>query len=175
MPLVPGNEPPKLEEPGEEAFHLPSASISPERTAILCLSSPGRPMRCNHLNAVLSEILVEWVAVVGSVADQAFREFPGESLAERGFDESRFMSLTTSKPDGDRKARAVCHCHDLGRFAAASSSNKSSPFFAPAWEPSMYASLRSSRPRSLRSSANARRILRRIPLRTQPWNRRWHV
>jgi hypothetical protein len=64
------------------------------------------------------------------------------------------MALTTSNPCGDRKTIAVCHCHDLGRFAAASDSNARPPFLAPAWEPSMYASLRSSFPRSRRSSAS---------------------
>ncbi len=33
---------------------------------------------------------------------------------------------------------AICHCHDLGRFAASSPPNKRAPFFfAPAWLPPM--------------------------------------
>jgi hypothetical protein len=42
------------------------------------------------------------------------------------------MALTTRNPDGDRKTMAVCHCHDLGRFAASSFPNQKTPFFAPA-------------------------------------------
>ena len=120
MPLVPGDESAELEEPGEEAFDLPPASISPEGATILGLPFSGGSMRCYELNAVRGQILVQRITVVSSVPDQTFGELSSESLSERGLDASRFMSLTTSKPHGDRKARAVCHCHDLGRSAAGS-------------------------------------------------------
>jgi hypothetical protein len=87
----------------------------------------------------------------------------------------RFMALTTRNPDGDRKTIAVCHRHDLGRFAASSFPNKRAPFFAPAWLPSMKASVRSTLPRSSRSRARAARIRSNTPSRSHFWNRRWHV
>ena len=85
------------------------------------------------------------------------------------------MALTTSNPSGDRKAIAVCHCHDLGRLAASSLSNARSPFLAPAWVPSMYASVRSSFPRVRRSSARALSTLWSTPVWDQAWKRRWQV
>ena len=51
-------------------------------------------------------------------------------------DELALSSLTTRNPHGDWKTVAVCHCHDLGRFATTSSPNKSAPLLAPAWVPS---------------------------------------
>ena len=100
------------------------------------------------LDAQLLELGVESVAVVRAVADEAQREGFQESSAKRVVDELRFSSLTRRNPDGDRKTMAVCHCHDLGRFAAASFPNIKAPLFAPAWVPSMNASVRSSLPRS---------------------------
>jgi hypothetical protein len=63
-------------------------------------------------------------------------------------DELRFMALTARSPYGDRKAMTVCHCHDLGRFAASSDPNFKAPLFAPACVPSMNASVKSIFPRS---------------------------
>ena len=108
----------------------------------------------DHLDAELGELGIEWVTVVGFVADQARRQLLYESSSEGVDNEFLLISLTTCNPDGERKAIAVCHCHDLGRLAASSDPNKSAPLFAPAWEPSMNASVRS--PRSLRSSASFR-------------------
>jgi hypothetical protein len=85
------------------------------------------------------------------------------------------MALTARSPHGDRKTMTVCHGHDLGRFAASSDSNLKAPLLAPAWVPSMNASLRSILPRCRRSSASALSILSSTPSRSHFWNRSWHV
>jgi hypothetical protein len=133
-------------DPSEQAFHVPATSVAAQFAAVLGAVSV-RSVRRDHLDAELRELRIEAIAVVSPVADEPLREFLYESLAERFDDKFDFMALTTRNPDGDRKAMAVCHCHDLGRFAASSFANKSAPFFAPAWLPSMYASLRSTLPR----------------------------
>jgi hypothetical protein len=90
-------------------------------------------MRRDELGAQLElELLVESVAVVSLVADQDVRGFFNEARVEGVDDELALMSCTACSPGGDRKAIAVCHCHDLGRFAAASDPNIKAPLFAPA-------------------------------------------
>jgi hypothetical protein len=123
-------------------------------------------MRRNHFDAQRTQLRIERIAVVGLVADEKPRQLLYEPLLERVDDELLLIALTTRNPDGDRKAMAVCHCHDLGRLAAASVSNLKTPLFAPAWVPSTNASVRSISPRSRRSFARARRILSKTPSRS---------
>lgn len=124
---------PKVEEPSEKALDLPPAAVTTQGTTILGLVFARRIVRRDELNAPLTKkTFVESIAVVRLVADQSRRELSEEARVECLFNERDFMALTTRNPDGERKARAVCHCHDLGRFAAASFPNKRTPFFAPA-------------------------------------------
>lgn len=111
---------------------MPASSIPTEWSAVLRFAPSSSVMRRDHLDAKVSKLRVEFVAVVGTVTDEPLGEIIYESGVERVEDKRDFMALTTRNPDGDRKAVAVCHCHDLGRLAASSSSNKSAPLFAPA-------------------------------------------
>ncbi len=129
----------------------------------------------DHLYPLCCKLAVEWVAIVGLVADELLRQLIDDTTLQEVVDELRFISLTTRNPAGDRKAVAVCHCHDLGRFAAASDANQSAPLFAPAWEPSTYASVKSSFPRSRKSSARPRSSRSSVPVFTHCWKRRWQV
>jgi hypothetical protein len=85
------------------------------------------------------------------------------------------MRRSTRDPDGDRKTSAVCNCHDLGPLPALGLPDGRAPFLAPAKVPSMKASVRSSFPRSRKSSASARRTRSMVPSFDHSWNRRWHV
>jgi hypothetical protein len=89
-------------------------------------------VRGDQLDSVVAQLGVEAVAVVGPIANEFFRKLAYEPRGKGVVDELRFMTLSTRSPDGDRKAMAVCHCHDLGRFAAASDPNIKTPLFAPA-------------------------------------------
>lgn len=126
------DEPARTLDPGEQAFHMPATSIATQLATVLGAVFSVGLVRGDHLDAEPRELRVEAIAVVCPVADEPLREFLYESLAKRFEDERDFMALTTRNPDGDRKAMAVCHCHDLGRFAASSFANKRAPFFAPA-------------------------------------------
>jgi hypothetical protein len=132
-------------------------------------------VRRDHLDSARGELRVEAVAIVRTVPDELFGQCFYESGIERFEDELCFMALTTRNPDGDRKAMAVCHGHDLGRFAAASDPNLKAPLFAPAWLPSMNASVRSIFPRCRRSSASAVRTRSNTPSRSHFWKRSWQV
>ena len=134
-----GHESSEPHEPSEESLDLPAMAVALESRRVLRgwpLSSC--PMGRNEFDAELRfELVVERVAVVGLVTDQNLGGFFGESGVEGFNDELTLMSRTTRSPNGERKAIEVCHCNDLGRFAAASDPNIKAPFFAPAWVPSM--------------------------------------
>jgi hypothetical protein len=85
------------------------------------------------------------------------------------------MRRSTFQVNGDRKTRAVCHCHDLRTFAPLGLSHCPSPFLADTNVPSMKHSDRSSWPRSFKSSASAVRILSNTPSRCHSWKRRCQV
>ncbi len=141
--LVASDEPAKAHHPCKQALDVPSTPVATKRAAILGDAFPQRMMRSDHLDAHLFQLGIESVAVVSAVPDEAQRELLQESSAKGVLDERRFSSLTRRNPDGERKTIAVCHCHDLGRFAAASDPNIRAPLLAPAWVPSMNASVRS--------------------------------
>jgi hypothetical protein len=157
MELPSRDEPTELEEPGEKPLDFPASAIATELAAVLGrgASTAGAVWRDQPCPYSPADLRVEFVAVVRFVPNHSLGRFLDEATFERFDGELAFMALTTSNPGGDRKTIAVCHCHDLGRFAAASDSNARPPFLAPAWEPSMYASVRSSRPLSRRSCASA--------------------
>ena len=111
---------------------MPAPLVSAKRSTILGEVNSPRVVGRDHLNAHLLQLGVERIAVVSAIADQSSRELFEEASSECFDDELRFMALTTRNPDGDRKTMAVCHCHDLGRFAASSFPNQKTPFFAPA-------------------------------------------
>jgi hypothetical protein len=69
--------------------------------------------------------------------------------------------------DGERKTMAVANRHDFAAFTAASRANGGAPFFAELKLASMKPSLRSSLPRSRRSSARHCRTSRSSPVRRQ--------
>jgi hypothetical protein len=146
--FVASDESAKAQHPREEPLDVPTPAITPQPSTILGLGLSPRMVRRDHLDPVAPEVVVEFVAVVGAISDELFGEAFYESRGERVVDELRFMSLTTRSPDGDRKTMTVCHCHDLGRLAASSDPNFKTPLFAPAWVPSMNASVRSIFPRS---------------------------
>src|SRR5260370_2769034 len=164
----------KVMKPGEQAFQFPARRIAAE-------STPVRSRQCdaeelvgrNGLHAVsFVDAPIQGIAVVCAVTDQALRGFGKESLLERGFDEFCFMRRSAGHVHGERKTMAVCDCHDFAAFPAFCRADTRAPFFAPLKLASMKDSLRSSFPRSRKSSASfcSRRVS--SPLRCQCWKRR---
>ena len=56
--------------PGEEPFDQPAPGISPKSTPILrgALAAIGS-VRCDHLNAVFAQVLIERVTIIGAIAN----------------------------------------------------------------------------------------------------------
>ena len=163
-------------QPGKQAFDFPAAAVASKLAPVLGLVTDaigfvGR----DQPNTTPPQALIQGIAVVSQIADQALRPGSGEPLLERGFDELSFMWRSACNPHGDRKTMAVRDCHDLAPFAAACWTNSTAPFFAPEKEASINVSARSKSPRASRSSAKRRKILIRVPARIHCWNRRWQV
>jgi hypothetical protein len=146
----------KIMEPGEQAFDFPAAAIATQRAPVLGDRLATVPaVRRDQLHAKgVAQALVQRIAVVGFVANQSCRSFSEESLLESGFDEDRFIWSSAGHVHGDRKTMAVCDCHDFAAFTAFCRADTRAPFFAPLKLASMNASLRSSLPRSRKSSAS---------------------
>src|SRR5450755_1149044 len=164
----------KIMQPGEQAFDFPATPVTAQNAAVLRRRSDAHEfVGRDQLHAVaFVDALVQGIAVVSAVADHAFRSFGKESLLERGFDELGFMRRSAGHVHGERKTMAVCDGHDFAAFAAFCRADTRAPFFAPLKLASMKDSLRSSLPRSRKSSANfcSRRVSN--PLRCQCWKRR---
>ena len=64
LPLYPGEEP--LDEPASHVTAQPSPILRGRLDAI-------GTMRCDHLNAVVSQLPIQRIAVIGAIADQILR------------------------------------------------------------------------------------------------------
>jgi len=176
MTLIAYWQSPEVAQPGKQALNFPAASIASQLTAVLGLwFTSVSAMWCNQLNAILGQSLVQWVAVIGAVTDQALRFLSDKGMLQRRLNQGYFMRASTCDAYGERKTSAVCHCHDLRTFAPLGLSHPWPPFLATTKVPSMKHSLRSRSPRSLRSWASSWRMRSMTPSATHFWKRRWQV
>ena len=161
-------------EPSEEPLDFPAAAVAAQFAAILgALPTAIVLVGRDEPNAVfVPEALVERIAVVGAVADHSFWFGSRETLLDGGFDEFGFMRRSAGDAAGDRKTMAVCDRHDFAAFSAASRADSSAPFFAELKLASMNDSLRSSFPRSRKSSASFCSSWVSSPERCHCWKRR---
>src|SRR5271154_3291565 len=146
----------KIMKPGEQALDFPTAAVATQRATVLGDRLAAVPaVRRDELHAQgVPQSLVQRIAVIGFVADQSRGRFWEKSLLEGGFDEDRFIWSSAGHVHGDRKTMAVCNCHDFAAFTAFCRADTRAPFFAELKLASMNASLRSSLPRSRKSSAS---------------------
>ena len=132
-------------------------------------------MRLNHFNALFSQFSVQWIRIISFIADQSLGQLFGKNFGESFSDQADFMRGSRVHVNGDRKTRAVCHCHDLRTFAPLGFSNFEAPFFATTKVPSIKHSDKSNSPRVRKSSARASRTLFKVSSLTHIWKRRWQV
>ena len=164
----------KVMKPSKQALNLPTAAITTQAATVLsCGGYAHKFVRRDELHTVaLLDELVQRIAVVSAVTNHSLGSFSEEALLERRFNEFCFMRRSAGHVHGERKTMAVCDCHDFAAFAAFCRADTRAPFFAPLKLASMKDSLRSSFPRSRKSSASfcSKRVSN--PLRCQDWNRR---
>ena len=161
-------------EPSKQAFDFPAATVAAQRAAVLGdWPAPVPAMRRDQFHAELcAYALIQRIAVVGFIADQSLRDFAEEAALECGLDERGFIRRSADHVHGDRKTMAVCDCHDFAAFAAFCRADTRAPFFAELKLASMKDSLRSSFPRSRKSSASFCSNRVSSPERCHCWKRR---
>jgi hypothetical protein len=161
-------------EPSKQALDFPATAVAAQRATVLGDRSFAVPaMRRDQLHMELFAYpLIQRIAVVGFIADQSLRRLAEEAALQRGFDERGFIRRSADHVHGDRKTMAVCDCHDFAAFAAFCRADTRAPFFAELKLASMKASLRSSFPRSRRSSASVCSKRSNRPERCHCWKRR---
>ena len=175
--IFPANhQPAKPVQPSKESLHAPTSAVATERATILREPLAILFVRSDQLDIVgFQEVVIEWVTIVGGVADQSFRKFVEEALPEDFFDELAFVRRSALDTNGERKTVISADGEDLGAFAALGRANREPPFFAPVKEASMNPSSSGNCPRACNSVASRRRIFSSLPSRTHCWNRRWQV
>src|SRR5215475_12962694 len=159
--------------PGKQTLDFPTTAVAAQHAAVLrgLAAAHGR-MRGNQLHPkALEHSCVQRIAVVGTIANQSLGSFSEEAL-EGGFDELCFMRRSAGHVHGDRKTMAVADRHDFAAFAAASRADSRAPFFAELKLASINDSLKSSFPRSRKSSANFCSTRINSPERCHCWKRR---
>ena len=161
-------------EPGKQTLDFPATTVAPQDATVLGDGSAPVPAvrRDQFHTEMFAYALIQRIAVVGFIADQSLRCFAEESALERGFDERGFIRRSADHVHGDRKTMAVCDCHDFAAFAAFCRADTRAPFFAELKLASMKASLRSSFPRSRKSSASVCSKRVSSPERCHCWKRR---
>ena len=176
MVFIAHNKTSEIMHPGKQSFNMPPSAIASQNAAILggwLLSV--LTMRGDKLDALGSKHLIQGITVVGPISDQSERLLIDKAFFESIPDKGDFMRRSRRSVQGDRKTRAICHCHELRTLAPLGLSDTEAPFFATTKVASIKHSLRSNLPRSRKSVASASRILRNTPERTHSWNRRWQV
>lgn len=163
-------------QPCEQAFDLPSPSITSECPRIL------RPwldavalVRGNHFNALSRELAIERITVIGKIPNKSFGSSQREGLIEGSLDKGDFMWRSRSRVQGEWKTCSVRNNHELCTLAPLGLSDARAPFFATTKVPSIKHSERLILPRSSRSRAKASTIARNTPWRTQRLKRRKQV
>lgn len=163
-------------QPCEKPLDFPAPLVTPEFSAVLALRSCATAtVRCDQLDSLFGEPIVQSTTVIPLVANQSLRLLGYEAVLDRNCNQFLLMRCSTRNPKGDRKTMAVCDCHELGPFADERSTNAIAPFFALMKEASINVSSSPSCPRANKSSASAQRMPFSTPRRCHCWKRRWQV
>src|SRR5215204_7279894 len=144
MIFVTNNDSSVILYPGKKSFHLPTSLISAKLATVLRFRFLSVPfMRRDQRDSKISQFRVQWVRIIGFIADQFFGLFCYQSVLNRFSDKSDFMRRSRVRVDGERKTSAICHCHELRTFAPLGLADSEPPFLAETNVPSIKHSERS--------------------------------
>jgi hypothetical protein len=149
-PLPPQAERPRLANRAANAQCIPfdtkapwslkliSKIPAPEDPVVLRLGPAAvSPMGRDQRNALSSEMLIEWIAVEGTIPDKSLGSFHGEGLSGGSFDMGASMWRSSSRVHGEWKTRSVCNSHALCALAPLRLSHCEAPFSATTKVPSI--------------------------------------
>src|SRR5204862_7611512 len=75
-------------------------------------------MRRDHLDAVLAQLLIEWIAVVDAIADQIFRLGLDHVEVEAQLYQPNFVVIGGMRADRKRQSMTIHDCHDFHAIPA---------------------------------------------------------
>jgi hypothetical protein len=176
MIFVTHQNPSKVLQPCKQPLNFPPPLVAPQLPSVLRLRLLAIAlMRRNHLNVERLKLRIQQVRVICLIADQSFGLLVGKSLDESFSNKGDFMRRSRLCIDGDRKTRAICHCHSRSTLAPLGLSDFRPPFLATMKVPSIKHSDKSNSPRLRRSSAKVSKRRASRPSFTHCWNLRWQV
>lgn len=132
MSFITRDQASKVLQPCEEPFDLPAAAVAAQLPPVLRLAPAAAVGRDQFDVALCRQPGVQPIRIVGLVPNQPDGRFVEELRVESLLDECDFAGACTRDSNGERKATAVCDCHDLGPLAFAGGADAEAPFFAPA-------------------------------------------
>ena len=105
--------------PGEEAFDQPASHITAQPSSILRgrLAAIGA-VRRDHLDAVVAQLLIERIAVIGAIADQILGLGFDHVEVEAQLHQADFMMVRRVRADRERQSMAIHNRHDFHAFSA---------------------------------------------------------
>src|SRR3954469_3687962 len=90
--------------PREQSLDFPAAQVTPELAAILCRRSAAVALvRRDQFDALVGQLAVEPVAVVGTIADQSLRFSSNVASVESVLDKGDFMRASSRRVNRDWK------------------------------------------------------------------------
>ena len=111
-------------DPGEEAFHQPASLVAAQATAVLRLRfHPILSVRRDHLNALVPQLLIELVAVVGAIANEILRLRFDHVELETQLHQGDLMVVRRMGTDRQRQSVTSNNFHDFYALAALGRSN----------------------------------------------------
>ena len=175
----------EVAEPGEGAFHLPTASVAAQRSAILRARLASIPaMRGDQFDAARRQSLAQGIAVISAIRNHPLRFLacspaatsPGHvDRSERLFRQPDLVRGSRVKLHSQRNTLAVAPHHPLRALAPLGFSDFRAPFFAGAKLPSRNDSLQFSCSRWFSSAKNARQMVSQTPCSSQSRSLRQQV
>ena len=101
--------------PSDGALDGPTAYVSAKGSSVLCfvLGLAVGLVRRDHFNAHLRQGLIQRIAIVGLVADEAFGRLFGEHEIKQALNQFGFVGIGGHGVDGDRQTLRIHHHHDF--------------------------------------------------------------
>ena len=176
MIFVTHNYSPKVTQPRKQSFNFPTPFVAAKFSPVLRFGAFAvRFMRRNKFDGEFFQLFIQRVRIICFVTDYPLWSLIGEPLRKSSLDQFDLVWRSTFCADGERKTKAICHCHEFRAFAPLGLSHFKAPFLAETNVPSIKVSDKSSFPRSNKSWAKVSSIFRSLPSLTHSWNRRWQV
>src|SRR5271157_3170034 len=129
MIFIPNNKTTEVVQPSEQPFDTPSFGISAQRSAVLGFwFNSVNLMRRNYFDTILLKFIIERIRVIRSITNESLGSSLKEATLESLSNKGDFMWRSRRNVYGERKTRAVCHCHELRPLAPLGFSDTGAPF-----------------------------------------------